>query len=327
MSTNYDIDDDFSSTDEDMLLAGSDGYLSGGGGLGGDVFWNAKANSERTVYFVTDPWTKDIDHGWWIWREVYAEQGLAGGIMLPPGLAGFPVRDQEVVPNPNGEGNLRRDIAPGSEKADQLLALVTPYMPRNETRRTSPYRPVSDKVGANVVELNDQGYLNHKVLVFSAARYRKLRAEIDSKADMVEPGTFSLIGHPWLLSISGPGNAEIIRLKPLRDQPPIELPEPIDIPEKLREKRQRIFEIVRTTAKVDTTRYADEDAAVPDAPAQADIPATPDEPAAPAETTREELYASMTDSRLKTLLTKAGVPVPPKTGRAALIELAVANNI
>ena len=35
-----------------------------------------KASETRKVYFTTPgPWTKEADHGWWNWREIFAQAG------------------------------------------------------------------------------------------------------------------------------------------------------------------------------------------------------------------------------------------------------------
>ena len=319
MTTNYDIDD-FSSVDEDLMLSDNSGYESSGGGGG---FWALKENSSQTVYFLSDPWTKDVDHGWWIWREVMAWEGLKGDIMLPGGYKTFPVRDQRVVEIAGKRK--RQDISLSSDDADELLKMVKPYLPRGETRRSEPYRPVKDAIGACVVEVSPDGtQYPPKVIVFTKTRYSKLLEQIKTAKQYAGP-SFTLVGHPWLLQISGKGMGEVVRLIPLLDQPPIELPEIIDIPEALRQKRQALYDIIQSSTGVETTEYAaeDVDAAEPMEAGEISEPVEPVEPVVLSDAeAREALYATWTPARFRTLLKKKGVTVNPSADIEELKSLA-----
>ena len=345
MSASY----DYSTVADDFLLGDDRGYAGGGGG-GGDNFWSMKAKTTLTVYFTTPgPWTKDLDHGWWSWREIFAQNGLTGVGDLPPGMKAFPVRDQETYRDAD-DVLRRRDIAPSDPAYDQLLALVVPYVnDRDKERGRKATRPVRDVVGVSVVELAPDGQLYPKVLTMTANRYRKMHETITSFRAM-NPTEFTLMGFPWVFGFTGDTAAvELPILRPLPDQPPIDLPDPHDIPELLQGKRAQVYAFVQQATGVDTSAYSGaetaavaeatapaEAAAVPDAPAPADGVANgqvdemvppPPEPPADEPVGRAEIYGAMTETRLKTLLTKKGVSVRPKTPRDELIRMAVEHNV
>jgi hypothetical protein len=318
MTTNYDIDD-FSSVDEDLMLSDNSGYESSGGGGG---FWSLKENSTMTVYFLSDPWTKDVDHGWWIWREVSAWEGLKGDIELPGGYKTFPVRDQKVV-EINGQRR-RQDINLDGPEGDELLKMVKPYLPRGETKRTMPYRPVKDAIGANIVELSPDGTpYPPKVIVFTKTRYSKFLEKVNLAKAMTRGGGFTLVGQPWLLQVTGKGMGEAVNLIPLLDQPPLEnVPELIDIPEALRQKRQALYDIIQSSTGISTATYAAEDADAAE-PMEAGEISAPAEPVALTDAeAREALYATWTPARFRTLLKKKGVTVDPAADLDELKELA-----
>lgn len=323
MSTDY----DFNAFDDDVLLDDSAGWAGGGGG--GDNFWNYKAGQSIEFYMVTDFWTARADHGWANWRECFAREGLAGGVELPGGLKGVPVRD--FVMNPDGK---RVNIPIESPDADPLLKLVVPYVDK-KSKRPGPQRPVTDKVGLNIVEVAADGTLYPKILVLTGPRGAKLKRQLQSWREMVDG--FSAVGRRFVMSTSGQGASEVLTLNVVKDAPPIELPEPVDILEKLQERREAIFALVESWTGVDTSaaRNATEDAlSDPDAVAEYDpafapgpvidetftqpvvVDLVPEAPATPP-------YESMTDARLRTLLQKKGVAIPPKTPRAKLLEMAV----
>jgi hypothetical protein len=319
MTTSYDYDA-YSSVDDELLLADDRGYTGGGGG-GSDSFWALKSGSNLKVYFTTPgPWTKQLDHGWWNWREIFAQDGLTGVGQLPGGMKAFPVKDQ--VNYRDDEGNLRRRDIPASDPGyDQLLALVVPYANQRDEKKKKATRPVRDVVGVSIVELGTDGSLYPKILTMSANRYRKIYEQIQSFRAMNKD--FSLVGFPWQISIQGEAAAEVVSFRPLPDEPPIDLPEPHDIPELLKAKREQVYAYVQAATGVDTSTYAQAEKAAPAEEVQQAEAVTDGEVAVD----KSEVYASMTDTRLKTLLTKKGVSVAPKTPRDELLALAVANNV
>jgi hypothetical protein len=323
---------DFDSIDDEVLLAGKDGWASGGGG--GDSFWNFPTKKDpgpKTFYFLRDFWTAKEDHAWWNWRECFAREGLAGGIALDGGLKGIPVRDIRL----NADG-LRLNIPEGDPEYDQLLGMVVPYSDA-KFGRNKPERPVSDKVGVNILEVGPNGELWHKVMVLSGARGAKVKRQLLSWREMVDG--FSVIGRQFVLGFSGSGATELVTLNVVKDAPPPgDAPDIIDIPASLQERRNAIFELVENWTGVATEAFAQADAAV-----TAEATAVGEEvgfdpmfsTAAAPETgpgfTQPVMaditppgadYSTMTDARIKTLLTKKGVTVPPKTPRGKLIELA-----
>jgi hypothetical protein len=236
-------------------------------------------------------------------------------------MKAFPVRDQVTYTDDDGNPR-RRDLTPGEPGYDHLLSLVVPFVGRYSKKAE---RPVKDKVGVAVVEVAADGTLYPKVLTMSANRYRKI-SEILKGYRAMNPG-FSLVGFPWMLSITGETTAnEAISLVPLPDEPAIDLPDPIDIPEQLRQLKQRVMEVVQSSTGVDTSAYAAEEAATPAETVPAELPEAPQQAeAAPVD--KAALYATMTDTRLKQLLTKKGVSIAPKTQREELLRLALANKV
>lgn len=309
MSADY----DFNTFEDDVLLDDRSGWAAGSGG--GDNFWNYKAGQTISFYLVTDFWTAREDHGWANWRECFAREGLAGGIELPGGLKGVPVRDFAM----NADGK-RVNIPVESPDADPLLTLIAPYVDK-KSKRPGPQRPVSDKVGLNIVEVTDEGTLYHKVLVLTGPRGAKLKRQLQSWREMVDG--FSAVGRQFVMTTSGQGASEILTLNVVKDAPPIELPEPIDILAKLQERREAIFAIVESWTGVDTASYVREDAVAP-----ADEVTSFDPAFAPAPDFVQPVvadvapYESMTDTRLKSLLQKKGIAVKPKTPREELLRLA-----
>lgn len=323
-------DYDFNVIDDDTLLDDSAGWAGGGGG---DNFWNYKAGQKIEFYMVTDFWTARADHGWANWRECFAREGLAGGVELPGGLKGVPVRD--FVVNQDGK---RVNIPIESPEADPLLRLVVPYTDK-KSKRPGPQRPVTDKVGLNIVEVADDGTLYHKVLVLTGPRGAKLKRQLQSWREMVDG--FSAVGRRFVLTTSGQGAAEVLSVSVVKDPPPVDIPEPIDILQKLQERREGILALVESWTGVDTSAARD----IPEDPVTAqDVTADFDpafsqgpelDPAftqpvvadlAPTEPTPPP-YESMTDARLRSLLTKKGHTPPPKTPRAKLLEMAVEHGV
>lgn len=329
MTANYEIDDSYSSVEDELLLADDRGYAPGSG-AGSSNFWGLKKNTTLKVYFVTPgPWTKQLDHGWWNWREIYAEKGLTGVGELPGGLRSFPVRDQETYRDE--EGNLRRrDILPSDPRFDQLLSLVVPYVSDygdDKKKARKPSRPVRDVVGVSVVEVAPDGTLYPKVLTMSANRYRKLHETISSFRAM-DPESFTLMGRPWTIGVQGDTSAtEIAILRPISGEPPIDLPEPHDIPELLRQRREAVYAYVQSMTGVDTSAFVAGEHAAPAETASAAEEVAVADVLPDGQPSREALYEFMPVARMKKLLGDKGIPVPPKSTKPELIKLMVDNQI
>jgi hypothetical protein len=289
---------DYRSVDLDNILNNTRPAASSMQKDGSRAFWNAKQESSMILYFVTDPWTRDEDHGWHGWREIFAKEGFAGGIEPPLGLRGIPVDDSQGV------------------EGDPLLALVNPYMTQDSD---TPQRPVSTKAGVNIVEIVGEGESAkeyHKVLVLTASRYRKLISTINSWREMNDD--FSLIGRRFRLAFEGKGFTEIVSLTPIKDVPPIDLPEPFDIAELLQERRNILLDHIESQSGIDLSDFRDtEEMTVTDPDSEESVEI--------ASVTPTDLYDSMTDSRIKSALVKKGIAVKPRITRAELISLAVEN--
>jgi hypothetical protein len=333
---------DFSTPDLETLL-NEDRFVKAEGG-GDSVFWRHPTtkgpDGEYTLdplklYFVTNYWNYANDHGWFFWREVNAEEGLAGGIKLQWPNSEFPVRDVRDLGN--GQQQYIKDSDPD---ADELYKLVVPFLPKR-TKAKRPFRPVRDKAGINILKVvekyGEDGKvigtdLYHQVLVMPASRAKKLLTVLKGYREMVP--NFDATAYPFTLTVTGKGAGEVVGLTPHKDEPAVELPDPFDIPEHLQAKREEIFAIVTNWTGVDTAKYqaADpwKDGNVADAPAFAQPEGqyvdelAPSSDAAPQAPERPP-YESMPPARLKTLLMKAGIAIPPKATREQLVELAIAS--
>lgn len=292
--------------DEDLLLAGIDGYAQ-----------PQKDNSTfRPIYrlergttivrFLTDKETMGTDHGWHIYREVAAFDGLRGGFQLPSGLKEFPVNDQIIVEDPE-TGEKRRQYAPRG--TDPLLELVVPSLrfPPADGRVKG-----QDKVAVNV--LTEEG--RHIILKMSSARAKDLFRTFNNYREMDE--NFSCTQYPWALTVRGEGLNTTLTVKPIKNEPPVELPEPYDLVEVFASIRSEVEDYVRSLSDTHVEVVAEEEHDIVDAYEEAVTEAEP---------TDEDKYASLSDVRLKTLLTKANVSIPPRSTRSALIALATAHNV
>jgi len=297
---------DYTPMDEDLLLAGLDGYAKAESKTYRPITWLDKGTT--TVRFVTDKETMNEDHGWLIYREVAAFDGLKGGFELPTHLRTFPVFDQVIVTDPETGERKRRK---GPRGTDPLLELVAPSV---------KFPPVdgivkaSDKVAVNII--NQEG--KHVVLKLSGARARELFTAFNLYKEM-DPN-FTCTAYPWQLTLSGTGINTTLSVKPLRNEPPIDLPEPYDLVEMFNDIRKEVEDYVNSLSgtqeeSVDQDDYADADS-FEETIAAIDV--------------SEDLYtkySAVSPVRLKTLLTKAGVSIPPRSSHATLIELAVAHNV
>jgi hypothetical protein len=299
---------DYNSMDEDLLLAGLEGYAKTESATYRPI-WRLKQGT-TIVRFLTDKETMNEDHGWHIFREVAAFDGLKGGFQLPGNIKEFPVFDQITVTDPE-TGERKRQYAPRGH--DPLLEMVAP---------SSKFPPADgrvkgqDKVAVNI--LNEEG--KHVVLKMSGARARELFTAFNLYKDM-DPN-FSCTAYPWRLTVSGTGVNTTLSVKPIKDEPPVNLPEPYDLVEFFAEIRQEVEQYVlglsNNTIDEDEIAIFDNNAA--DSFEEAVIESVNEE-------TLRDKFNSVSDVRLKTLLTKAGVTVPPRSTRSTLIELAVANNV
>lgn len=296
---------DYTSFDEDLLLSGLDGYVKSEGSNYTPIYRLKKGTT--TVHFVTDPWTMKSDHGWHIYREVSAFDGLFGGFMLPNGMKEFPVNDQIIVTDPE-TGERRRQYAPrGTDPLIDLVAPSTKFPPADGRVKGS------DKLAVNVID--EEG--KHIVLKMSGARGAELLRALNNLHAMDD--SFTATSFPWQLTLSGTGAASALTIKPLKSEPPVDLPEPYDLVELFGQIRSDVEAFVNSlrgdnseaNAVSENHETVDlfEDSIVT---AEAVVPS-------------QDKYSAMSDVRLKTLLTKAGVTVPPRSTRGTLIELAINN--
>jgi hypothetical protein len=133
--------------------------------------------------------------------------------------------------------------------------------------------------------------------------------------------SFTCTAYPWQLTVSGTGVNTTLSVKPLRDEPPVDLPEPYDLVEVFNGIRQEVEDYVNGLSDNPQDELADEDDYV--------IADTFEEKIAAIEIEEDvrTKYSAVSPGRLKTLLTKAGVQIPPRSSHATLIELAVAHNV
>ena len=221
---------------------------------------------------------------------------------MPNGLKTFPVNDQiiQVI-----DGERRRFNAPRG--TDPLLELVQP---------SSKYPPADgrakgqDKLAVNV--LNDEG--EHIILKMSGARGKELLQQFNAFRDM-DP-SFDCTKFPWQLTLSGAGASSSLAIKPLKSEPPMDAPEPFNLKNELSAIRERVERFVDSLRGDQTEAVADDEDDIVDAFEAAVVEESSDP---------RDTFSSMSDARLKALLTKNGVAVPPRSTRPALIELAMAN--
>lgn len=298
----------YTSLDDDLILGGVESYARTGGGGSGRRIYRLKGS--MTVRFLTDPWTRNQDHGWHFYREVAAFDGLRGGFQLPNGLKEFPVNDQITFTDPD-TGQTKRQYAPRG--TDPILELVVP---------SSMYPPADgrvkgqDKVAINV--LNEEG--EHIVLKLSGARGADLLRTMLTFREMDEK--FTCTTYPWTLTIQGSGAASTLSVKPHKNEAPVELPDPIDLVEMFGDIRREVEEYVDGLRGGGADTVEDE-LVDSDEESWASVDQF-EEAVASAEAIVEprDKFSAMSDVRIKTLLTKAGVKIPAKSTRSALIELA-----
>lgn len=297
---------DFMSLDDDLVLAGIDGYVRSSNS---NYFPIYRLKQGTTVFrFVTDPWTRNEDNGWLFYREVSAFDGLRGGFPLPNGLKEFPVNDQVTIVTPEGEK--RRTNGPRGQ--DPLLELVAPStkFPPADGRAKG-----ADKLAVNVID--SEG--NHIILKMSGARGADLLRAFNGYRDLSDD--FTVTRFPWQLTLSGAGASTTLSVKPLKNEPPVELPEPFDLRVVMDNIRAQVEEYVNSLRgdSDEQAVAADDDLTVDDFEAQVSH--------ADDNLEQRQKYAQLTDARLKALLSKNGITVPPRSTRPALIELAVAHNV
>jgi hypothetical protein len=295
---------DFRSVDLDALLAPKPTMSSSSDGR--YAFWNAKQDASYTFYFVTDPWTKHEDFGWYGWREIFAQNGFVGGITdVPGGLRGVPVDDSH------------------GPDSDPLLALVEPYIPRFGDH-PRPIRPVETKVGFNIVQIEntDNGVQeSHRILVVSEARYKAIIQIINGWRDVSE--NFSLLGRKFVLSFP---KMQPPVLQISRDSMPIDLPQPYNIPLLLQLRRDQLMDHIEAESGVSFGAARDDVKFVePDVAEEVSLDGVDDFAEIVKEVNLGPSFDDMTDARITQLLKKAGVPVKPGMSRTQLIGLATTN--
>jgi hypothetical protein len=290
---------EFTTLDDDLLNAGIDGYVKSGGSSYNPIY-PLKSNEERRVYFVTDPWTKNEDYGWFSYRAVAAFEGLRGGYQLPNGCKEFPVNDQEIVVD--SDGVRRRKSAPrGTDPILELVAPSTKYPPADGRVKGT------DKYAVNVID--EEG--NHIILTMSGARGSELVRIIAGFREVDD--TFTCTKYPWVLKVIGGPGSYSLTAKPLPKEPPIELPDPINIKEVMTGIRHQVEVFVKSL----TGDQSVEEAVV----VEDSIVDTFESSVA----TSAEDYTTMSAVRLKALLTKKGVAIPPRCTQPALAELAASH--
>jgi hypothetical protein len=299
---------DYTPMDEDLLLAGLDGYTKSESTTYRPIWRLAKGTT--IVRFLTDKDTMNEDHGWFIFREVAAFDGLKGGFELPNGIKEFPVNDQVIVTDPE-TGERKRHKGPrGTDPLFELVAPSSKYPPADGVVKAA------DKVAVNV--LNEEG--KHIILKMSGARAKELFTAFNLYSDM-DPN-FTCTAYPWQLTVSGTGVNTSLSVKPLRDEPPVDLPEPYDLVEVFNGIREEVEAYVNgLSGNSQQDELVDEDSYA--------MTETFEETVAAIEI-EEDIrmkYSAVSPVRLKTLLTKANVAIPPRSTHATLIELAVAHNV
>ena len=295
---------DFRSVDLDNLSSARPS--SGGGGgyarTGANAFWNAKADTTMTIYFVSDPWTRTFDNGWYGWREVYARNGFVGGILPPKGMFGVPVND-----------------AP--DASDVLLALVEPYVNTNKSGAPSVLENVETKIGINIVEIvetPDGTRQYQKVLVLGEGRYKKLMSIVSSWRDMND--NFSLTSMRFVLTLTGKGFQEVLSLAPVKGAPPLEGVELLDIPSLLQEKRQLLLDHIQELSGRDLTAYREEAPYVAEEASPEDLVLEAPPLLIDADTSPD--WASTPQAKIRALLARKGVSVKPRATHDELVMLA-----
>ena len=299
---------EFKSLSTDLFLSGLDAYVSNKGGSGTPIY--PLKQGSTVYYFFSNPWDVEADASdWLLYREVAAFDGLRGGFDMPNGLKEFPINDTLEV-DVEGEKKFRRL---SWKNSDPLLPLVAPSS-RYPTDDGGPTR--SWKLAINVIDSDG----NHIILKLANKRAFSLLEKLNDARAMNDG--FSCVGNAWQITTTGSGFDSGVSIKPLKDEPPVDLPEPYNIGEIMSGIRDQVEAYVETL-RGGAAQQQEDDFAAEDAIADAFEAAAVQ---AESELDSRTKYAEMTDARLKVLLSKAGVTVPPRSTRPALIELAVANN-
>lgn len=298
---------DYTPMDEDLLLAGLDGYAKSESSTYRPIYRLSKGTT--IVRFLTDKETMNEDHGWYIYREVAAFDGLKGGFELPSGIKEFPVNDQIIETNPETGERKRRKGPRGTDPLFELVAPSSMYPPADGVVKAS------DKVAVNI--LNEEG--KHVILKMSGARAKELFTAFNLYTEM-DPD-FTCTAFPWQLTVSGTGVNTTLSVKPLRNEPPVDLPEPYDLVEVFGSIRKEVEDYVNGLSSNTQDELVDADEYAVSESFEETVAAIDVE-----EDVRMK-YSAVSPVRLKTLLTKAGVTIPPRSTHATLIELAVAHNV
>lgn len=281
------------------------------------AFRAVKMNSHYNVFFFSNPWerVKDLEGNemdWQGWQEVFARDGFKGGVQAPEGQKAVPVNDGA------GKDN------------DPLLSMIEPYISEFSTSG-EPAITVNFVFGVNVVDLTkspngDKIYENHRIFVFTPPRIRKLMDKIQAMREYDEK--FTLLGRCWRLELEGKGFAEEVNLRPVKDVPMIDMPLMMHIPDLVQQRRDIITSHIEAQTGMPLTGdYVEElsEEALGHDIIETDVPEAAEVSSEVELESQASLYESMTDARLKGLLAKSGISVPPKTTRAGLIELATSS--
>ena len=190
------------------------------------TMWAMPNGRPIRVRFITDPDNMDHDHGWCVYREVNAWNGLIGGDKMPAGLKEFPVDDFDIIePSP---GEIRK-----VRKKDLYQQRVVPSTYDQADGRN--FASASTKIITSVVyeggDLEKDSKWNPNagqmiILKFGKKAYEQLQAAFESKRD--EDDAFTPVGPAWDILIEGTGMNIKLSLRKVKDSIPIDMPDPID---------------------------------------------------------------------------------------------------
>ena len=205
--------------------------------LDDNIEWEKSGGFRKTCYnlpngrtirvrFITDPSTMDADHGWCVYREVNAWNGLIGDIKMPNGLKEFPVDDFDIVePFP---GELRK-----VRKKDLYQMRVKPSRFDMEDGRN--FASASTKIITSVVfeggSLEKEDKWNPPVgqvilLKWGKRAFDLLESKLEDRRD--EDPNFTLAGTVWEILVEGTGINSKLSMSRVKNPEPMDLPDPLD---------------------------------------------------------------------------------------------------
>lgn len=304
----------FANVDDDLLNGEVEWSKSGGSKK---ICWSLPQGRKVRVRFVTDPATMSADHGWCLYREVNAFNGLIGGAEMPNGLKEFPVDDFEIVTDPETGRRMK------TRKNDPLLKRVRPSKWDMEDGRN--YASARDRVVCNVVyehgELEKKEQYNPSsgqsiLLKMSSSSYKDLKNAFDTYRDVDE--NFTPIGQVWDLLIEGKGATARLMVTRVKGEAPINMPDPIDTVawvNDLRSSAERFVFGLDSAAEDEGTQafYGDD---------EADIVEQYEANVTSAGNAGGVDWTSIAPTALKRKLVAEGVTVPQRIRNDELIELA-----